>query len=115
MTTMMSRWSAGDAMPDAHIHLGTESRDCDGDYLRAHIVRPEGVDVYDLLKALVFEYLPDTEETTLVRTADGSFEWTERTEEGYRAVQIRPCEKGCSDDDRNLTYSRDLSAERAGY
>lgn len=114
--SMMSRWSVDEAAPNAHIHIRTESRDCDGDYLRAYISRPEGVvNAWALLQATVFDYLPHTQETTLVRTADGSFEWQEPTDEGYRHVHIQPCEKACSDDDRNLVYNRDLSAERAGY
>lgn len=114
--TMMSRWSISEETPEAHIHVRVESQDCDGTYLRAYISRPTGtVGAWGLLQATVFDYLPDSQETTLVRTADGSFEWAERTEEGYRNVAIRPCEKHCSDDDPNLTYDRDLSAEKAGY
>jgi hypothetical protein len=111
---LMVRWAAGEALPTAHIHVRVEAVDCDGTYLRAYISRPEGLDPLDLLKATVFEYLPPSEETTLVRTAGGSFEWTERTEEGHRNVSIEPCEKECQEN-RHNTYDRDLTAERAGY
>lgn len=125
VSAMMPRWAAQEESPDAHVHVRVESRDCDGDYLRAYIYRPEpydpgkpmqrAQDAFDLLRMVVFDRLPWSEETTLIRLSDGSFEWHEATDEGYRHVHVQPCEKACSDDDRNLVYDRDLTAERAGY
>lgn len=116
MTSMFGRWRQGEAQESAHVHHRIESRDCDGDYLRAEILRPTGgQDAFALLRSEVFETIPEGEETTIIRSADGAFEWHEPTDEGYRHHSFHACEKACSDDDRNLVYSRDLSAERAGY
>lgn len=101
-----------------HAHAESQSRDCDGMYSSGVDYEPtldERVDEFGDLhfKQRVISYMvnvdPDSEGTLTVRSDEVS--WYERTEEGYRATEVRWCEGECA----GQSWQRDHSAEAAGY
>jgi hypothetical protein len=103
-----------------HAHLDGQSQDCDGRYTRGEVYEqtleercdPNGWgDLEFKQRVLVSVTSVYAEEATVSITPDG-FEYHERTDEGYRAAQVRWCEDTCSD---TRSWQRDHRAEEMGY
>lgn len=102
-----------------HVHVESNSRDCDGAYERESVWTPTGADSFrDLWTYAALSNLGrDWEfDATFTRgtTEDGApfVEYWARTDEGYRRERI----EGCADDcDRDARRYRDHTAEAAGY
>jgi len=109
-----------------HAHISTAGSDCDGPVYDGYIerlsveeidehVKANGVnDFHDLhFKARVLDMMVSfhpQDEATVTITCDG-FTYSEDTDEGYRAAEVRWCEDDCSDD----RFHRDVFAEQMGY
>lgn len=102
-----------------HLHVSTDSRDCDGRYEHDYIVVPrEGVSFRQLWAAHVemlasrdYDECAEFERTT---DRDGlpCVEYSARTDEGYRREYTYGCDGEC--DPRVYRY-RDHTAEAMGY
>lgn len=100
-----------------HAHVSTESRDCDGKYERQYTRKPRAGQTDDDFRAdtlwalLPIDLGPESDPVRVMFTRFG-FDFTEPTEEGYRAVDVT----WCTDDDADQPARyRDHTAESMGY
>jgi hypothetical protein len=113
--------------PNVHIHWSYEGRDCDGghgDYgiywADDRFISEDGsIDVYKFwtfyVEMMVSAYAISGTlkvESDPYETNNGYAEWSESTEEGYRAREMRLCADDC-ETPRNTVY--DEYAQRMGY
>lgn len=102
-----------------HAHEDRQSQDCDGRYTSGQVYEmtleercdPYGFGDLHFKQRVVSNAISVHALRGKLDIDEDGFEWEERTEEGYRAVQIRWCEDTCSD----RSWQRDHSAEAAGY
>jgi len=100
-----------------HAHVSTSSRDCDGDYSGGHLDEMTLQERCDQFGDLHFKervmgnVVSLHGHGTLTVTPTG-LSWSEQTEEGYSAAEVRWCEDECEDE---RPWRRDHRAEAAGY
>jgi hypothetical protein len=111
-----------------HAHVSSESADCDGRYIRSHVVPMTAEEVEEstrdvndfseinfrervLGSVVSLTTFRDGQEGSVTITEHG-FTYSRPTDEGFESVDVTWCED--SDCDNASTY-RDHSAERAGY
>lgn len=102
----------------AHVHIESESRDCDGRYSRESVWAPgKGDSGRDLFTWLVRHELDFLGSGVVERSQDADgrpcFEVRENTDEGWRITAYTGCDDvRC---DTTHTRRRDHAAEAAGY
>jgi len=102
-------------MTELHAHVSIQSRDCDGLYDRSFVLHSEVdgiVEPADEFKsAIAGLYLP-SDSKGWQENHDWGFEWSEPTDEGFSAGELR----WCTDDDADEPNTfRDHTAESMGY
>lgn len=104
-------------MNGLHAHWTSAARDCDGLYEQGGVYEMTTLEQGDDLAAYSFKtrVLASTVNLAgsgVLNVTEDGLTWSEATDEGYRAANVRWCEDEC-DDER--TWQRDHTAERAGY
>lgn len=100
-----------------HAHVSSQARDCDGTYLKDWTEVPtteERTSEYgdlDFKNRVIAGVISLSGHGTLT-VASESCSWHERTEEGYRHVEITWCDSDTCD---RTSSQRDLTAESMGY
>lgn len=105
-----------------HIHIDTQSRDCDGRYDRSHIHTPgkpwrddDPGDFQQLWRTTAHWTLPigHWHEAAEIKVEEGRISWWLRTDEGGESGVMVACEQDhCAHDAATF---RDHTAEAAGY
>lgn len=123
-----------------HVHVDSESRDCDGRYDRSHVTKPSDLrdiektevtlgqdqtvhqvvtSARDVWRLMVQTYVytdadyGKAEIEVERRGGDTYLTQSRRTDEGYESMQLRTCsDTGCIDEPSSF---RDHTAEAAGY
>lgn len=101
-----------------HAHVEVMSADCDGSYSRGHTdvmsmqERRSGFGDLEFKERVLASTVSVLNDGVLTVTEDG-LSWEERTEEGYRHVEVMWCiADECAE---GYSYSRDHRAEEMGY
>lgn len=100
---------------DLHAHVSREARDCDGFHGRDYIERVNDDEIAESVKANGINDFSDihfmdrvfvsccspyaVQFGMRVTVTDAGFDWTEDTEEGFRAGEVRWCWDDCPEDD----------------
>jgi hypothetical protein len=121
---------SGRKMSMLHAHVSRSSADCDGPTYQSNVVtfnEEEMAEHADAEAAGGWNNFSDISfmnrvfctvagpyavEQAIVTISESGFEYSERTEEGYRHAEVRWCRHDCDTDE---TSYRDVYAEQMGY